>query len=133
MTDPDVTPDATSESTKSVDAGDRGSLQIADRVVERVATIAAAEVDGIVPSGSVLAGALGHRYPRADATVAGDRVRVHVEVAALWPSSLAEVSDRVRTRVGDQLGALVGLTVDAVDVTVATLVTAPTSQPRRLR
>lgn len=104
---------------------------MADRVVERVARIAAAEVDGVVPRGSGLDGLLGHRYPRAEATVAGDRTRVHVEVAVGWPLPLAQVASAVRARVTERLGELVGLVVDAVDVTAATIVSAPDGPSRR--
>lgn len=115
------------------DPGHRGRLVIADRVVEKVASIAAAEVEGVVASGSGLGGLFGHRYPRADATVAGERARVHVEVAVSWPMPLAQVAAAVRQQVGRRLDELVGLAVDAVDVTAATLVTASPHPPRSVR
>ena len=121
------------DSADLADPGQRGRLVVADRVVEKVASIAAAEVEGVVSSGSGLGGLLGHRYPRADATVAGARARVHVEVAVSWPMPLAQVAGAVRQRVGRRLDELVGLAVDAVDVTAATLVTAPPHPPRSVR
>ena len=113
--------------------GTRGRLVVADRVVEKVASIAAGEVDGVVASGSGLGGLLKHRYPRADATVAGDRARVHVEVAVSWPLPLAQVTAAVRQRVGLRLDELVGLAVDAVDVTAATVVTSSALPARSVR
>ena len=115
------------------DPGHRGRLVVADRVVEKVASIAAAEVDGVVASGSGLGGLLGHRYPRADATIAGERARVHVEVAVSWPMPLAQVAAAVRQQVRRRLDELVGLAVDAVDVTAATLVTASPHPSRSVR
>lgn len=114
------------------DAGLRGRLVVADRVVERVATIAAAEVEGVVRSGSGLDRALGHQYPRAAATIAGDRAKVQVEIAIAWPYPLAEVSADVRRTVRSRLEGLVGLTVDAVDVTTAEIVNVPPTQGRRV-
>jgi len=102
--------------------GLRGGLEIAGRVVERVAAIAASEVDGVVSSGSGLDHLLGHRYPKADAVVAGGRTRVQVDIAIAWPRSLAQVTADVRARVHDRVGELAGLMVDAVDVTASKIV-----------
>jgi len=115
------------------DPGQRGGLEITERVVERIATIAAAEVPGVVSTGSTLAGVLGRRYPKAAAEVAGLHATVTVDLAVAWAVPLAltaaSVRDRVRTRVQD----LLGVTVDAVHVTVATLtLQAPDTQRRVL-
>lgn len=101
-----------------------GRLVIADRVVERVATYAAAEVDGVASIGSALERAVGRAYPKADAHIAGDRVRLSIDVAVVWPASLPQVATAVRQHVHDQITALVGLHVDAVDVTTAKVVHA---------
>jgi uncharacterized alkaline shock family protein YloU len=100
-------------------------------VVERVAAIAASEVDGVVSSGSGLDHLLGHRYPKADAVVAGGRTRVRVDLAIAWPRSLAQVTSDVRARVHDRVGEIAGLTVDAVDVTASKIV--PVGPPERSR
>lgn len=113
--------------------GQRGHLTIADRVVQRVAVTAASEVDGVVSIGSGLDQVLGHRYPKADATVAGNRARITVEVAVRWPHPLAEVSADVRQRVRQRVSELVGLQVDAVDVTAAKIVHAPESNVRQVQ
>ena len=98
------------------DPGERGRLRVADRVVERVAAYAAAEVQGIATIGSTLEAAVGRRYPKANADVAGDRVRVTVEVATVWPTVLSVAADEVRRTVRERLEGYLGLQVDGVDV-----------------
>lgn len=111
---------------------DRGRLEIAEQVVERVAAIAACEVPGVRRVGSGLESVVGRRYPKVRAQVAGGHVRVRVDVAVGWPAPLARTAAAVRTRVRERLSALVGLTVDVVDVTVAT-VEVPTRDDRRVQ
>lgn len=119
-------------------AQQRGRTDVADRVAERIATHAASEVPGSVRTGSgsssggasstaeqarkAVGGAvdsvLGRSLPNVDCTRAGDRVRVHVHVAAVWPTPAAELASAVRDHVRGQLNRLGGYTVDACDVTV---------------
>jgi len=124
--------------------GARGRLEVADRVVQRIAEAAAAGVDGVAPrttsdgslTGSVttaVGGALGRSLPRASCVVAGSRVRVEVEVATLWPRPAAEVAARVRDGVAERLETLAGVRVDAVAVTVAKVVRATTPARARVR
>ena len=112
---------------------ERGDLEIAGRVVQKVASIAAGEVRGVVSTGSGFDQLRGHRYPSADATVAGGRARIRVDLAVQWPYSLAQVCAQVRDHVGARVHELVGLTVDAVDVTVSQVVHASEPESRRVR
>nr|WP_240896152.1 Asp23/Gls24 family envelope stress response protein [Kineococcus siccus] len=119
-------------------------MEIADRVVQRIAEAAAARVDGVAPrstsdgslTGTVttaVGGALGRGLPRASCVVAGSRVRVEVEVATLWPRPAAEVATRVRDGVAERLETLAGVRVDAVAVTVAKVVQGATPPRARVR
>jgi uncharacterized alkaline shock family protein YloU len=99
-------------------------------VVERIATIAASEVPGVVPNGSVLTQLTSRSLPRADVRLAGRRARIEVSVAAAWPVPLGAVAADVRDRVAEQLSELASLTVDGVSVTVTSVVHVP-EQPRR--
>lgn len=112
---------------------DRGALEIADRVVQKVASIAAGEVRGAVSTGSGFDQLLGRRYPNAAATVAGGRVRIRVDIAVAWPYPLARVCAQVRDHVRARVTDLVGLTVDAVDVTASKVVHASPPEPRRVQ
>lgn len=106
-----------------VPAGERGRLTVADRVVRRVATAAAGEVGGVVrlrPGRltDLTGTGLGHGYPHAEATVAGRRARVRVEVVARWGTPLPALAARVRDRVQERLDDLAAIRADAVDVVI---------------
>lgn len=111
----------------------RGRLIIAESVVERIATVACGDVEGVVQAGSGLDQVLGHRYPKVNATVAGDRTRIRVEVAVTWPYPLGRVCGQVRDHVRARVTELAGLQVDAVDVTAAKVVHAPEPERRRVQ
>ena len=113
--------------------GDRGDLDIAGRVVQKVARIAAGEVPGVMSTGSGLDHLLGHRYPSADATVAGGHASIRVDLAVTWPSPLAQVCAQVRDHVRTRVNELIGLTVDVVDVTVSTVVHPTQTEARRVQ
>lgn len=115
--------------------GDRGRLTIADQVLDKIASVAAREVQDVTDSQGGLTD-LYRSLPRASAKVAGGRARVGVEVAATWPASLSTVGAAVRDRVSEQVTLLTGVTVVAVDVTIADVVRpgqAGRKAPRRPR
>jgi uncharacterized alkaline shock family protein YloU len=119
-----------------VDPGERGTLIIKDRAVQRIAEAAALSVAGVVPaaqSTNSLNAALGRAYPRVDCEVAGGRVRADVAIVALWPASAPHLGAEVRQTVTDQLQTLAGLRVDAVDVTIANVVRVAAPPRRRVR
>jgi uncharacterized alkaline shock family protein YloU len=101
-------------------AAQRGRLDIRPRVVDEVGRRAAAEVDG------VLRGPVGrlhrHSLPSVSSRVHGQRVRLGIEVAIAWGRPLAEVAAAVQAAVADKVAQLTGLQVDAVDVTVDSVV-----------
>ena len=119
------------------DPGDRGTLTIADKVVEKVAAQAVSEVDLATGAprtllGKRLGAADPDRRPRADARVDGDRVGVTVTLAVQWPAPVREVAQNVRQHLTDRVSELTGLTVAEVDVDVPVLVSRR-SRPRRVR
>ena len=114
--------------------GDRGRLDVAGLVVERIATIAAGQVPGVVTTGSTLHGVIGRRYPKASAEVAGDRATVNVEIAAVWTAGLTSTAGAVRDRVRTHVRDLAGISLDAVNVTIAQVVQQQqTPPPRRVQ
>lgn len=112
------------------DPGERGSLHLRDRAVERIVEAAALEVDGVLRHAETLDRVTGRQLPRIEVVVAGRRVRASVEVATRWPTPLADLTARTRENVTGALERLAGLTVDAVDVHVAHL---STDTPERRR
>lgn len=115
------------------EADDRGRLEISDHVVERIAVLAAGEVAGVASVGSTLEGAVGRRYPKARARVAGHRARLTVEVAVTWPFPLPQVSADVRDHVTARLQDLAGVAVDSLDVTASKIVHRRPETTRRVQ
>lgn len=100
---------------------ERGSLTIADKVVEKIASIAAREIEQVTDTRADWT-RMYRSLPRVTARVAGGRARIGVEVAASWPSSLPAVTAQVRDHVSSQITRLTGVAVVAVDVTIADVV-----------
>jgi uncharacterized alkaline shock family protein YloU len=108
----------------------RGTLTIADQVIEKIASIAANEIETVVDDRSGWLRFVGGRLPRASATVAGERARVRVDVAVAWPTPLPAMTARVRDHVSERIEALTGTQVVAVDVNVADVVHVETNSRR---
>lgn len=118
------------------EAGRRGTLTVAGRVVERIAEAATLSVDGVARSAETagtVESALGRAYPRIDCDVAGDRVRVEARIATHWPRPAASVAEEVRDHVVDRLRTLAAVEVDGIVVTVAKVVRPEAPQRRRVR
>lgn len=127
---------STAPSQELDDPGRRGSLQIKDRAVQRIAEAAALSVAGVAPadkSTNAVNNALGRGYPRVDCDVAGGRVRAELEIVGVWPTSAPLLAGQVRDTVTDQLERLAGLTVDAVDVTIAKVIRVSAAPRRRVQ
>jgi uncharacterized alkaline shock family protein YloU len=135
VAEPTLLPATTTEGS-TADPGERGSLIIKDRAVQRIAEAAALSVPGVVPtaqSTNALNAALGRAYPRVDCEVAGGRVRAEVEIVGLWPTPAPQLGAQVRQTVTDQLQRLAGLRVDAVDVTIAKMIRSAAAPRRRVQ
>ena len=116
----------------AADMEQRGRLHVADRVIERIATHAAVQIDGVTRTGSGLDKVVGLDLPRADSTVAGDQVRLSIDIAIGWPHGAGEVARSVRHEVTRQVGNLTGLNVAAVHVNVARFASSEGSTARRV-
>lgn len=119
------------------DPGGPGRTVIADRVVERIAAQAVAEVDSATGVArqilGVKMGSTDERTrARVSAAVDGGIVSVYVVLAVIWPSSVRAVTRQVREHVSTRVQALTGLRVADVDVRVTELLTA-TTQPGRVQ
>lgn len=116
---------------------DRGSLTIADGVVERIAATALGEVEHLGgPARQMLGVAVGStnpdRLPHVEAVVTGTIVSLQVRATVTYPAPVGAVADRARRHVTDRLDALTGLSVRQVDITVTAL-PAPVVKGRTLR
>lgn len=101
---------------------DRGSLSIADKIVEKVATMAASEIDQVTEHRAGWRRMPGQGLPKATAEVAGGHARIGVQIATPWPLPLTDIATETRDHVRQRVASLTGLDVVAVDVTVAAVV-----------
>lgn len=116
----------------------RGETIIAPTVVEKIASRAASEVDGV---GGVVQTGLSRLLPwtvggdspaRASAEVGGDTVTVDLTVNVCYPEPVAAVTNEVRTQVTRRLAELCGLRATAVNIAVPALVAPPRGARRRV-
>ncbi len=97
-----------------------GSLEVRAKALQHIVEQAALEVPGTVVRQTTLGSVRGANSPRASVALSGDRARVEVDVACLWPAPLARVAADVRSRVHERLPELAGIRVVSVDVRVGT-------------
>ena len=118
-------------------AAERGRTRIADRVVEKIAARAVAEVDnatGVARQalGVRLGSAGPDRAARVDAEVDGGVVTVLASMAVRWPAPVRTVTRQVRAHVTDRVQSLTGLRVEQVDIDVTSLVANSGGEDRRV-
>ena len=114
--------------------GERGRLQVADRVIEKIASYAAGEVDRATGSPRRILGmtlSSDPRAPRVSAVVDGEVATVDIDMSVAWPAPIREVTRQVRQHVVTRLHDLAGITRAQVDITVTSLAAEP-SQERRV-
>lgn len=110
--------------------GERGRTRIDAAVVEKIAAVAAGEVEAVAGGRRRVLGVPLSRLGqvRVRATVRGSRVTVEVVAAVTYPAPLREVTRQVRHQVTQRVQDLTGLRVSVVDVAVTALVTGYSMQ-----
>jgi uncharacterized alkaline shock family protein YloU len=107
-------------------------------VVEKIASRAASEVDGV---GGVVQTGLSRLLPwtvgdtppaRASAEVGAETVTVDLTVNVLYPEPVAAVTNGVRAHVTRRLAELCGLRATEINIAVPALVTPPRGARRRV-
>ncbi|SNQ51603.1 conserved hypothetical protein [Frankia canadensis] len=107
-----------------------GSLRVADRVVEKIAVTAAAEVFGVAGAPRRLGGSRAWgRRPRATARVRGGEARLTMAFAVRYPASVDEITGRVRVAVRERVAAFAGIRVARLDIAVPALRVGDGSSP----
>lgn len=114
----------------------RGNLELAERVVQKIATQAVSEIEyatGV--SRQVLGVGRGRTRTsaRVSAMVDGDIATVQITMSVLWPAPVPEVTQQVRDHVTARLAELASLRVAEVDIQVADLPTSYGPRVRRVR
>ena len=131
-------PGATANLPKAGLVTSKGETIIAPAVVEKIASRAASEVDGV---GGVVQTGLSRLLPwtvggdspaRASAEVGGETVTVDLTVNVLYPEPVAVVTNEVRAQVTKRLAELCGLRATEVNIAVPALVTPPRGTRRRV-
>ncbi len=113
-------------------AGERGSLEIRDKVVAVIAARAATGVDGVLPHASTAGRFTGRGLPRIDATIVAGHVHADVRIALTWPTPAGPAAAAVRDAVARDLTTLTGLAVDGVDIAIAQILPAGGADTRRV-
>ena len=133
-----VDPGSTADLPRAALVTSRGETIIAPAVVEKIATKAASEGDGV---GGVLQTGLSRLLPwtvggdspaRASAEVGGDTVTVDLTVNVVYPEPVATVTNAIRSQVTRRLSELCGLRATEVNIAVPALVTPPSGARRRV-
>jgi len=114
---------------------DRGRLDVADRVVEKVAGHAVTLVPQATAAPRRVLGvnvgkAREESRADVDTQVHGDVATVQARIAVQWPRSVAQVADAVRGRISEEVSRITGVRVDHVDLEVTAMTTASPTQPR---
>jgi uncharacterized alkaline shock family protein YloU len=118
----------------------KGRIQIADEVVEKVAGLAAVEVEGVADVGGDFARAIesvreriGIGNKRGDqgikAEVSGHEVAISVTIMVEFGHVVMEVARQVQANVAVQTNRMLGLKVVEVNVTVDDVRTSPAPDP----
>jgi uncharacterized alkaline shock family protein YloU len=116
-------------------APDRGELTIADRVLEKVAVTAAAEIDGVLPAPSAGLTRAMHpgRHISADADQRDDhRVELALVLAVRYPMPVWATARAVRRHVTERVRQLTGREVADLSIAVTYLTHPGEERPRRV-
>jgi uncharacterized alkaline shock family protein YloU len=113
--------------------GQRGSTEIGDRVVERIASMAVAEVDDARGPAPRLLGLRipGVAAPKVTVQIDGHLATVRLAMSVRYPAPIRQVTRRVREHVTARVGELTGLDVRHVDIDIPSLITP--DRGRRVR
>jgi uncharacterized alkaline shock family protein YloU len=110
-------------------------MTIADRVVEKIAAVAAGEVERAsgIPRrllGTTFGRPTASTRPRASAKVDVSTVSVKLSVSVEYPAPVRDVAAEVRERVARRIYELTGLKVTEIDITVPLFLTERPRPPR---
>ncbi len=119
------------------EAGERGTLSVADRVVGRIAGYAVTLVDDAAAAPRRVLGVnMGSARPDDDANVSarvdGCTATVDVTIAVRWPASVRAVAEDARRHIRDEITRITDVRVDHIDVDVVSM-DVPTRRPPRVR
>lgn len=103
-----------------------GSVKIADEVIATIASMAAAEVDGVAqaPRGALevkdILSKKGYKGVKVDTQ--DGRVTIDVNLSVIFGYKIAEVAEKVQKKVLDAVTAMTGLELARVNIHVSSVV-----------
>ena len=114
---------------------ERGTTTIADRVVERIAAQAVAEVDNATGAarsllGVTLGSTTAETAARVSARVDGPTATVEVSMTVIYPASVRDVTRQVRRHLTERVRELTGVDVAQVDIDVTGMSIERPNTPR---
>lgn len=113
----------------------RGRLVIAAKVVEKIASNAAGDLDAVGGSSGGFLGIGGHNElstrPRASVHLSGQVATIELAVGVKYPAPLQRISEQLRQHVRSQVTGLTGIDVRQVDVEISWLLPGGTGQRGR--
>lgn len=112
----------------------RGHTIISPSVIEKIASVAAAEADGVegvARSGITRMMPFGQDSPKADADVRGEHATVDMSIRVRYPQPVGKTCEAVRQRVASRLRELTGLAVNQINISVPELVLGQERPERR--
>jgi uncharacterized alkaline shock family protein YloU len=131
MTQETMTDAPPAETVETVETGVpvKGSITVADEVVEKVAALAALEVSGVADMGGDLVRAfesvrerigIGQRRVNqgVNATIVGQEVAIDLTIVVEYGHVVMEVATEVRSNVARSVTRMLGMDVTEVNVTV---------------
>jgi uncharacterized alkaline shock family protein YloU len=117
------------------DPATRGSLQISEKAIEKIASHIAANVPGITGTQASFLGigpGRGHQQrPKVDVHLAGLVASLTVSAGVRYPAPLRASTERLRQELKDKVAAACGIDVRQVDINLEWLVTPAQATVRR--
>ncbi|QQB14811.1 Asp23/Gls24 family envelope stress response protein [Brevibacterium casei] len=118
-------------------AASRGSLTIADRVIEKTASEILKGLPGVGGSTSGFLGIGGNSSldtrPSVDVTLSGRSCTLDVKLGLAYPLPISATTETVRQQLSTEVESLTGVTVRQVDIDVTWLKPESASHPSEVR
>lgn len=118
-----------------VEAEERGTLTVSDRVVERVAAYAVVSVDAAAAAprkmlGFTVGQADADDEARVRADVRGSTATIEATLAVRWPESVRDVAEQARRAIRAEVQRITDVRVDHIDLDVVSLSVPTATRPR---
>lgn len=127
--------DSTNASGAPTAAEDRGTLTIAEKVIEKIAGQIAADTPGVHGASGGFLGIGSHddedARPKVTAELHGRIVSLHVRAGVRYPAPLRSTTEHLRERIRSQVSERCGVDVRQVDIDITSLVTRTDRSGRR--